>query len=298
MNTQEEQRDTSQAEKVIGQCQGCLKTAVLRNFACEACRGKYGEICGILFDRIRSDAEFASQFWACLTPGKKAGFVRIFGDPAAQVVKEESEKLLQQPRPEELWSPEPALQRLESHLCHVLLRRRSDPMDLVRAAGMLRGVWRELIPAHADASSPTEAGAIRGVPMMDSNLAFVEPIGDHGVRVALELLERCGGLESMDSDREIVHAAWVLLESSRPWSDHAWRRACAAASRRVSCNAPIGCATSFLVIAMARESRAHPGRGEELEALAQRATANAAPWAAQLEKVLTFRRMLNHKGEP
>jgi len=134
--------------------------------------------------------------------------------------------------------------------------------------------------------------------MMESNLVFVEPIGDHGVRVALELLEQTGGLECMESDRAVTHAAWMLLESSRPWSDTAWRRAFAAASRRVSGNASVGCATSFLVVAMARESRVHPGRAEQFEALAQQASASAAPWAVELDRVLSFRRMLTQKGEP
>jgi len=148
LNTQESRNEVSNSLREIGRCQGCLKMAVLEAFACSACRDRFGKLSGVLFERIRSDSEFASAFWSALTPKKRANFVSIFGDPCAAIIKEESEKLVRREQncAGEPWTPEPAYQELEVHICRVLLRRQSSPEDLVRAAGMLRGVWRELTP--------------------------------------------------------------------------------------------------------------------------------------------------------
>lgn len=126
----------------------------------------------------------------------------------------------------------------------------------------------------------------------DGDVVFFESLADHGVRVALALLDHLRALETDAVNRVAVHTAWLVLESSRPWPDRAWERALSAATVRVESRAEVTYATSFLLVALARESRGIPERDAQLEALAQEAEATGAPWAKEFDRVLGFRRAL------
>ena len=123
-------------------------------------------------------------------------------------------------------------------------------------------------------------------------LLFWDSLGDHGVRVALELLKASGGLDSHPEDRTEMYRGWILLETSRPWSERAWAAAFGMATRMVEASSPIGSGTSLLLVALGRESRRHPARDEQLESLAGRAVDLGAPWSEEFDRVLRFRRML------
>jgi len=116
---------------------------------------------------------------------------------------------------------------------------------------------------------------------------FLEPFSDHALRVAIRLLGA--------PIREPVHAAWLLLNGARPWSDRGWRLVLAAAARRVAERSAIDGSTEFLLVALARESRSCRERALELEMLADRAEETNAPWSAMFEKVLQLRPRLRSR---
>jgi hypothetical protein len=131
----------------IGPCQGCLERRVLREHACEQCRKRFGQHCGLLFQRFRTEPRLALRFWAVLPSGKKAVFERIFGDPrtnAFEVVRiAEQDVANTQSTP---LAQGNGMGDLEKHVCAVLLSRKSSHDDLLRAAGMVRVLWPEMTP--------------------------------------------------------------------------------------------------------------------------------------------------------
>jgi len=65
----------------LGRCVACLTPRRLSCGACDKCRKRFGDKCGLLFQRVRESPEFAARFYEALTAGRQRAFVSLFGLP-------------------------------------------------------------------------------------------------------------------------------------------------------------------------------------------------------------------------
>lgn len=71
-------------------CTGCRKPSPLKNHVCKKCRVKFGEKCGILFQKFRENPLMFAKFYEVLPPNKRKAFVILFGLPDGCLEPEET----------------------------------------------------------------------------------------------------------------------------------------------------------------------------------------------------------------
>lgn len=66
----------------MGECPGCQETRRLVDGACPDCRKRWGNNCGPIMRRVRTDSKFALACYRSLRSDReREKFVTMFGDP-------------------------------------------------------------------------------------------------------------------------------------------------------------------------------------------------------------------------